>query len=97
MYVFFKIIILYYILLKYKDCNLFSALEVIGEQEKVLQDTRDFFDKTVAYFAIETTVRIFTWRNEENVRYQINSLNISQDKWFITTTLSLRIFYAGLL
>lgn len=33
-----------------------AALEVIGEQEKVLQDTRDFFNKTVAYFAIETSV-----------------------------------------
>lgn len=50
----------------------FSALEVIGEQEKVLQDTRDFFNKTVAYFAIETSVSAKgnVWikmnRNEQN-------------------------------
>ena len=32
---------------------IFPALEVIGEQEKVLQDTRDVFDKTVRFFVVE--------------------------------------------
>ena len=40
-------------------CFFLPALEVIGEQEKVLQDTRDFFSKTAAYFAIETAVSSF--------------------------------------
>lgn len=31
----------------------FSALEVIGEQEKVLQDTRDVFDRTTAFFLLD--------------------------------------------
>ncbi|XP_052230924.1 uncharacterized protein LOC127844592 isoform X1 [Dreissena polymorpha] len=30
-----------------------AALEVIGEQEKVLQDTRDIFDKTINYFYVD--------------------------------------------
>ncbi|KAK3578979.1 hypothetical protein CHS0354_034773 [Potamilus streckersoni] len=30
-----------------------AALEVIGEQEKVLQDTRDHFEKTISYFVLE--------------------------------------------
>ncbi|XP_060567218.1 formin-J-like isoform X3 [Ruditapes philippinarum] len=30
-----------------------SALEVIGEQEKVLQDTRDVFDKTTTFFFVD--------------------------------------------
>ena len=32
-----------------------AALEVIGEQEKVLQDTRDTFDRTTAYFHVDKT------------------------------------------
>ncbi|KAL4234127.1 Fmn2p [Mactra antiquata] len=30
-----------------------AALEVIGDQEKVLQDTRDVFDKTTSYFVMD--------------------------------------------
>ena len=31
----------------------FTALEVIGDQEKVLQDTRDVFDRTTAYYTVD--------------------------------------------
>ena len=41
-------------------------MEVIGDQEKVLQDTRDVFDKTVAHFAIETSVSF-----ENHVNYSL--------------------------
>ena len=41
-------------------------MEVIGDQEKVLQDTRDVFDKTVAHFAIETSVSF-----ESHVNYSL--------------------------
>ena len=43
-------------------------MEVIGDQEKVLQDTRDVFDKTVAHFAIETSVSF-----EKHVKLYIDS------------------------
>lgn len=35
-----------------------AALEVIGEQEKILQDTRDAFDKTVRFFVVENQAEV---------------------------------------